>query len=605
MSKPLAVLIVEDSESDAQIIVRVLKKADYAVVSERVETAELMRAALTKRTWDIVISDYALPQFDGSAALTVLRATGLDIPFIVVSGAIGEETAVAMMKAGAHDYVMKDKLNRLPAAVERELRETTVRRERKRAEWQVRKRVKELGAFYRLSEIDERQGVTLEEMYEEMANILPESWQYPEVACARMVISDREFRTANFAESPWMQVAQVKVNDCVVGKLEVGYLVEKPREDEGPFLEEERDLIGAIAQRLGSITARRQVEHRERVHARWAEAVVQLLQLPSSTETEILAFAVETLVALTESKLCFVGFVDGSETSMSGHLWSIHAMQECAVVGGNPVVFDVARGGLWTAPIRQHQAIIVNDYAAANPLKKGCPAGHVPLTRFLGVPLIREGRTVLVAGLANKVEDYSDLDRSETVVFLEGLWGVINRIRAANALQENNTLFTAFVRHSPIYAYIKAVTPTESRVLHSSENFCQMLGLAGSEEIRGKAMAELFPAEFAAKITADDWAVASGGEVLKLDEDLRGRNYTSIKFPIVCEGKILLAGYTIDITERKKAEAEIQQQLDELRRWQAVMLEREDRNMKLKREVNELVRRLGEPIRYPSQESEQ
>jgi hypothetical protein len=132
-----------------------------------------------------------------------------------------------------------------------------------------------------------------------------------------------------------------------------------------------------------------------------------------------------------------------------------------------------------------------------------------------------------------------------------------------------------------------------------------MLGLAGSEEIRGKAMAELFPAEFAAKITADDWAVASGGEVLKLDEDLRGRNYTSIKFPIVCEGKVLLAGYTIDITERKKAEAEIQQQLDELRRWQAVMLEREDRNMKLKREVNELVRRLGEPIRYPSQESEQ
>ena len=138
MSKPLAVLIVEDSESDAQIIVRLLNKAGYAVVSEQVDTAELLRAALAKRAWDIVISDYNLPQFDGSAALAVLQAAGLDIPFIAVSGTMGEETAVAMMRAGAHDYLTKGHLGRLVPAIERELAQAKVRSERRLADESIR-----------------------------------------------------------------------------------------------------------------------------------------------------------------------------------------------------------------------------------------------------------------------------------------------------------------------------------------------------------------------------------------------------------------------------------------------------------------------------------
>ena len=103
MTNPLAVLIVEDSESDAQLIVRLLKKAGYNIAFEQVDSAAQMRAALGKPTWDVVISDYSMPEFDGHAALMLLRETGLDIPFIAVSGTMGEETAVDMMRAGAHD----------------------------------------------------------------------------------------------------------------------------------------------------------------------------------------------------------------------------------------------------------------------------------------------------------------------------------------------------------------------------------------------------------------------------------------------------------------------------------------------------------------------
>jgi diguanylate cyclase (GGDEF)-like protein/PAS domain S-box-containing protein len=131
---PLAVLIVEDSESDAKLIARLLNKAGYAVVSEQVETAEQMRSALDKRSWDIVISDYSLPKFDGNAALEMLKEKQLDIPFIVVTGNLGEESAVSMMKAGAHDYLMKDNLARLAPAVARELEQAQDRHQHKQAE---------------------------------------------------------------------------------------------------------------------------------------------------------------------------------------------------------------------------------------------------------------------------------------------------------------------------------------------------------------------------------------------------------------------------------------------------------------------------------------
>ncbi len=134
MAKHLRLLIVEDSESDAALAVRLLSKAGYAVRSRRVETAEEMGAALREMPWDLVIADYRLPRFDAPGALDVLQQTGLDVPFIVVSGVVGEDTAVAMMKAGTSDYLMKDRLARLAPAVERELREAEVRQERRSAE---------------------------------------------------------------------------------------------------------------------------------------------------------------------------------------------------------------------------------------------------------------------------------------------------------------------------------------------------------------------------------------------------------------------------------------------------------------------------------------
>ncbi len=138
MNIPLRVLIVEDSEFDARLLVNMLRKGGYEPAYQRVETAEQMRAALAAQPWDILLSDYNLPTFSAPAALKLLQDSGHDIPFIIVSGGIGEDIAVASMKAGASDYLMKGNLARLSVAVERELRDAEVRRARRQAETSLR-----------------------------------------------------------------------------------------------------------------------------------------------------------------------------------------------------------------------------------------------------------------------------------------------------------------------------------------------------------------------------------------------------------------------------------------------------------------------------------
>ncbi len=138
MQKALRVLIIEDSEFDARVMTSVLRQGGYDVSSQRVESGSSLRDALGTNDWDIILSDYNLPDFQAPEALRILKSSGVDVPFIIISGGIGEDVAVAAMKAGAHDYLMKGQLARLVVAVERELREAQTRRERQQVEAALR-----------------------------------------------------------------------------------------------------------------------------------------------------------------------------------------------------------------------------------------------------------------------------------------------------------------------------------------------------------------------------------------------------------------------------------------------------------------------------------
>src|SRR5882724_2939746 len=149
MTESLQVLLVEDSEDDAELISLTLKRGGLRAAIHRVETRESMEEALDDRSWDVIVADYSMPRFSMREALDIVRGKSLDIPFLIVSATILEEDAIQAMRDGAHDFIMKDRLARLPPAVERELRDAAVRRERRMLEERVRQnqRMESLGVL--------------------------------------------------------------------------------------------------------------------------------------------------------------------------------------------------------------------------------------------------------------------------------------------------------------------------------------------------------------------------------------------------------------------------------------------------------------------------
>lgn len=165
MSLSLRLLVIDDSEDDAELLIRELRKDGYLVESERVDDEQALRQAIVRGSWDLVITDHNMPGFGSAQAIAIVRENDPDIPIIIVSGCIGEDVAVAAMKNGANDYLMKDKLGRLNAAVERELRESKNRRQHRRAQqtiWELAHH-DPLTGLYNRHEFEQRVSRTLQQ----------------------------------------------------------------------------------------------------------------------------------------------------------------------------------------------------------------------------------------------------------------------------------------------------------------------------------------------------------------------------------------------------------------------------------------------------------
>jgi len=283
---------------------------------------------------------------------------------------------------------------------------------RKKTEDELRERVKELRAFYSLAEIAERKDISLDELYQELTDILPSSWQHEEIACARIVMGDREFRTVNFAESRWLQSAPVRVHGVVIGATEVSYLDERPEQDEGPFLKGERLLIDALAKRVGSITERMQAEQalrasEERFRTLFDEASDGIALADAHTGT------------ILDCNVALCRMIERDKTELVGQPQSIlHPPQDG--VGGE------------TSTFRQHSA---GD--TGQPLQEtlGSRSGKLVPVEVRAARVELEGRTCLL-GIFRDVTERKRLEEElARMARRDPLTGALNRYALEELLQ--------------------------------------------------------------------------------------------------------------------------------------------------------------------------
>jgi PAS domain S-box-containing protein len=195
MGKTLRVLNVEDSVQDVTLLAWHLEQAGYDLVLDRVETTESMKAALESREWDIILCDYSMPHFNALSALALLKETGLDIPFIIISGTVGEAVAVEAMRAGAHDYLMKDNLLRLVPTIERELQEAENHRARRQAEEEKERLIAQI----------ETQQQRMNNIVASVPGVVWEAWGEPDAATQRTdFVSDYVETMLGYSVAEWL-----------------------------------------------------------------------------------------------------------------------------------------------------------------------------------------------------------------------------------------------------------------------------------------------------------------------------------------------------------------------------------------------------------------
>jgi len=209
MKTLLRVLVVEDSSDDTELILREIRRAGYTIDHQRVETKVDMQAALSHHPWDIILSDYSMPRFSAMAALATLKESGLDIPFLVVSGTIGEETAVEALKGGANDFLVKAKLARLIPAIERELRDAETRRSRREAELRYQLLVEQLPIIVYVNPVNHMEStIYVSPQIQVILGYLPEEW-----------LADSEF---------WQKALHPDDHDAVLKRVEESDQTGKP-----------------------------------------------------------------------------------------------------------------------------------------------------------------------------------------------------------------------------------------------------------------------------------------------------------------------------------------------------------------------------------------
>jgi sigma-B regulation protein RsbU (phosphoserine phosphatase) len=438
--KPIRVLVVEDSEFDARILINTLRQSGYDPTFKRVDTAKSMSEALGGGAWDIVLADYNMPEFSAPAALKLLQDSGLDLPFIIISGGIGEDIAVAAMKAGAHDYLMKGNLARLAPAVERELREAGIRAAQRKAEEALRESEQRYrllwenstdavvlinadgGVEFANPAVEEIFGSTAEEIVGRQFNVLlAEQVRAEYRAWSEPYLRGQQAKTR---QQPTETLGRRKDGKEVI--VEIGY---SPLELQG-----QQYLVAFIR----DITERKHAEEESRVLQSISLAVNEAPDLNAALSVVLKAVCEATGWALGQA---WLPSHDGSHLECSpAWFTNINGADQFRAVS-EETEFKPGiglPGHAWAAK----QAVWVRDVTNDPNFPRAPAARQVGIKAGVGLPVLSDDEVVAVLEFFLLVTSEEDerLTRLISAIAAQ-LGGVIQRKRAEQELRENEEQF--------------------------------------------------------------------------------------------------------------------------------------------------------------------
>lgn len=350
-----------------------------------------------------------------------------------------------------HGHRLEDLVNQRTAelsAANETLRQEI--RERTTAEHMMRQRtaelddtIRQLQCLYAISRLMERHDIPLQDLITKTIGLIPFAWLNPESIGVRVTLQEQEFKTDRFRETQWKQTADILLHGQSIGLLEVVYLGEKPKADIGPFLKEDKSLIEAVAERLGGTLERMKTAEKLNYELKVNAALSDLyrpLIAPSTTIAEMADTVLVKARDLTKSRYGIVSPIDPLTGDAIEHNHSELLRAQCSISLEKKMVFpkskDRANPGLWGHSLNSLAGFFTNS-PQTHPAACGVPAGHVPVHRFLSVPVALGEELVGQIAVANKKEDYThqDLDAIHRVAEFYAL--ALQRSRVEKALQKS------------------------------------------------------------------------------------------------------------------------------------------------------------------------
>jgi len=332
----------------------------------------------------------------------------------------------------------------------------------------------------------------------------------------------------------------------------------------------EEGTVDRVAIFAHEITGRKQAERTLQLNVLRTKALLDLHLKAGEPQQKIFDFAIDAAQRITESGFSFAGLMNEAETAMEIHAWSKDVTEECSVTGP-PIHFPIGKAGIWGDCVRQRKPVLVNDYGAPRPAKKGYPEGHVPIRRFLSIPVFDSGRIVLVAAVANKQSEYRDDDIDALTALMEKTWDIVRHQKARATLIESEAKYRSIFENAMEGIF---QTSPEGRFLSANPAMARMAGYDSPEDLIScitDMATQLYvnPADR----TRFTRIMAEQGTVMDFEVEHHRKDgstfWALINARAVRDDSaniLYFEGTVEDVTARKKAEQRLKESLDNLHR---------------------------------------